>query len=1013
MAGLFYELVWSRYLAMFVGHAAFAQVLVISVFLGGLAAGALAVGRRSASVANPLLLYAGAEALLCLAGLAFHPIFVGVTDLAYARVFPALASPGVTTLVQWLIATLMILPQAVLLGTTFPLMSAGLLRADPGRTGLTVALLYFVNSLGGAIGVLVGGFALIAWAGLPGVLMGAAALNGLAAIVAFAVHRNWVAEDRPPPLPATPRPRVASPIEGHSPALWRLLIGVSFFTALASFIYEIGWIRMLSLAMGSATHSFELMLSAFILGLAIGALLSGRIVDRSATPLRALGWIQWCMGLTALLTIFVYQESFDVIGALVRTLPEREDGYTLFTIGRYGIAMAVMLPSTICAGMTLPLITGTLLDAGAGERAVGWVYGVNTLGSVIGVGLAGLVLLPLLGLKGMLIAGATLDMMLGVVVLLFAARVGWGVRTAAPALATALTAAVVLLMGGFVTLDGRELIGGVYRYGTLPDPASFEGLFYADGRTATVGVHRLTDYELTVLSTNGKPDASLSDRWLRSAREPLEPEPIRWQDESTQVVAALTALAHVPGARSAAMIGHGSGVTGHYLLAKPDLTSLVTIEIEPQMLEGSRLFMPANARVFDDPRSRIVIDDAKAYFSHRQEQYDLILSEPSNPWVSGTASLFTREFYDRVGGYLAPGGVFAQWIQLYELTDEAATTVLAALHRSFDDYRSFLVGDTDLLIVATNGRGLGSPDWSVAEYPDLVRDLGHVHPFTPAYLSATRIFDRASVADLLETFQPVNSDYFPHLDLAAEKGRFFDSFAEGLYGLASDRFDLVAALEGRRVGFSPPAPVPVWGIPKMHALGLASWLRDEERPDASPSELEYRDAAQGYQALKALAEADEAPPRGWIRWTDRFRDVEEALHGASSGVADEAFYRRVRSYLAAQRPPAEVWASVDFMHGIASWDAPEAARAGQVVLRPVAEDEAVWVEPGTLLDGLVWARLTLGDVEGALGALERLLPMSGRAPDDFRIRLLRAHIEGRTSSPDAGSPADSQESVQP
>ena len=1002
VAGLIYELVWSRYLAMMVGHAAYAQVLVISVFLAGLALGSLAVGRRSERIRRPLRLYAAAEALLCVAGLAFHPVFVQLSEAAYTHLFPALGTPGLTSAAQWTLASLLILPQSILLGTTFPLMSAGLLRAMPDRTGHTVAWLYFVNSFGGAAGVLLGGFGLIAWAGLPGALGGAAFLNALAAGLALAVTRGRI------PTPATDGPdRTRSPLSeasvGAGPALsslWAVLLTVSFFTALASFIYEIAWIRMLSLAMGSATHSFELMLSAFILGLALGSLASARLVTRSRRPLRALGWIQWLMGLTALATLFAYQESFDVMGYLVRTLPQREDGYTLFTLARYGVAMAVMLPSTICAGMTLPLITSVLLDARAGERAVGWVYGVNTLGSMAGVALAGLVLLPALGLKGMLVAGATLDMLLGVGVLLFVARRGAAPRsrraTGQTGLAAGLTAVAVLSFVGLVHLDGRELIGGVYRYGTLPRPDAFEPLFYADGRTATVGVHRLTEHGLTVLSTNGKPDASLGDRWLESTRTDLPPEPIYFQDEATQLVAALVSLAHVPDARSAAMIGHGSGVTGHYLLAKPDLESLITIEIEPQMLAGSSVFFPANARVFEDPRSRIVIDDAKAWFSHRRDRYDLILSEPSNPWVSGTASLFTREFYRRVQDYMSPGGVFAQWIQLYELTDDAVSTVLAALHHTFADYRAFLVGDTDLLIVARAEGALPEPDWSVATYPPLVEDLSHIHPLAPVHLGATRVFGRAAVAPLLDTFEPLNSDYFPHLDLAAERGRFFNSFAEGLYGLAEDRFDLPSALEGRRTDFAAYAPVPVWGIPRMRALGLSSWLRlaaeDRTRTGGAPA-FEYTDAEQRLDELVQLMELGNPPPRGWIRWTQRFRAVDAWLHGGTAGVADREFYRRVRAYLEAQNAPSEVWATVDFFEGVGLWDAAAVAAAAQILVRPVAEEEAAWVDAGTLLDGAVWAGVAMGDSAGARRDLARLLPASGRDGGDFRVRLLRAHIE--------------------
>jgi predicted membrane-bound spermidine synthase len=196
-----------------------------------------------------------------------------------------------------------------------------------------------------------------------------------------------------------------------------VLLVVAFGTALASFTYEIGWIRMLSLLLGSATHSFELMLSAFILGMALGAWLIRRRSDDTEDPLRLLGGIQVLMGLAALLSLPVYLGLFDVVATMVQTFSGRPDGYAWFNAGRYGLSLVVMLPSTILAGMTLPLITGTLIRSGAGERVIGRVYGFNTLGSVAGACLAGLFALPILGLEGLIVAGAGVDALLGLWVL--------------------------------------------------------------------------------------------------------------------------------------------------------------------------------------------------------------------------------------------------------------------------------------------------------------------------------------------------------------------------------------------------------------------------------------------------------------------------------------------------------------------------------------------------------------------------------------------------------------------
>src|SRR4030081_430212 len=176
-AGLVYESIWTRYLGLFVGHGAYAQVLVLVIFLGGMSVGALTVGRRAERVRNPLQWYAMVELAVGLVGLIFHDVFLWATHAAYDTLFPALGPGTLHVLAKWTIAALLILPQSVLLGATFPLMVAGALRYRPERAGRTIALLYFANSLGAAGGVLVAGFVLIARNGLPGTLLAAAMTN--------------------------------------------------------------------------------------------------------------------------------------------------------------------------------------------------------------------------------------------------------------------------------------------------------------------------------------------------------------------------------------------------------------------------------------------------------------------------------------------------------------------------------------------------------------------------------------------------------------------------------------------------------------------------------------------------------------------------------------------------------------------------------------------------------------------------------------------------------------------
>ena len=989
-AGLVYEVLWSRYLGLLVGHSAYAQVIVLAVFLGGMGAGALLTGARSVRLADPLKWYARVEILIGLFGFAFDPVFRWLMGTVFERLLPAAGTGPASLVATWVIASLAVLPQSILLGTTFPLMTAGILRRAPAQPGRLLSMLYAANSGGAAIGAMVAGFVLIPALGLPGAVLTAAVLNLTAGLIALVLSGQKAAE----PTVATEADPRASAVDPRLPAV---LLTVAAGTAVASFLYEVSWIRMLSLLLGSATHAFETMLSAFILGLALGAFWVRRGADGWAHPLRALGVIQFVMGCTALATLPLYHDAFGWMVTLMRAFDATETGYVGFSAGRYAISLAIMLPSTFCAGATLPLITKVLLTRGGGEAAIGRVYGVNTLGSIAGVILAGLVLLPLIGLKATLISGAALDIALGALVLAAAAD-----RVTRRLAAGAVVAGVVVVAATAAgpRLDRELIMSGVFRTGFLPARDTFEPLFYADGRTATVSVYRNFATGGTVISTNGKPDASLPDSWLAPCSEDSPPR-VLVGDPATQTLAPLMALAHNPGARTAAVIGFGSGMSSAAVLAgAPDLQSLVTIEIEPAMVEGARLFLPANRRAYEDPRSTIVIEDARAYFARTGQRFDYVLSEPSNPWVAGVSGLFTTEFYRQVRGQLADDGVFAQWFQLYELNDVLARSILAAIHENFGSYAVYQTDYTNVLVVASPAPSLRPAAWSaVFDQPTLRQDLCHVVPITGAMLDASRLLDRRALAPLLDEGGGANSDYYPVLDIGAERARYLRQRAAGLAELAEARFDFVAALTGSRMGFGTDTEAVVPDVPRQRAQAVAAAVRtpaepmQESRSDAR-SQARYVVSRWNAQLERGRAPAD------WRAWLTEFDAVERVVHGAARGAADTAFYDRVGAFLTRASAPDEVRDVVAFQRGLAGWDFPLARAMGARLLTAAARDE-VLVPQRELLEGVVTANLLTGDATAADSLFRLLLPRVQFVTGDLRMLLLAAYVEAarRVRSP--------------
>ena len=351
---------------------------------------------------------------------------------------------------------------------------------------------------------------------------------------------------------------------------------------------------MLSLVLGSSTHAFELMLSAFIMGIAFGGLWIKQRIDSSDDPTRFLATVQIAMGILALATLPIYGSTFNIMAWLIKNLPKTELGYVLFNLSSHGIAMVIMLPASFCAGMTLPLITTTLLRSGAGEKSIGAVYGLNTIGSILGVFAAIHLAMPFLGLKGMILLGAGIDIALGLG-LVWWSKPSWRVRAI---YATAGMAALLIPLI-WLELDPGKMASGVYRRGTILDPATAETIFHRDGKTATVSVTQ--ESGLMTIRTNGKPDAAIKVAGSGIA-----------EDEYTMTMLGALGTILYPEAKTAAVIGWGSGLSTHVLLTSPNIERVDTIEIEPEMITAAKLFGSRVHLAYDDTRSHVQVEDAKS-----------------------------------------------------------------------------------------------------------------------------------------------------------------------------------------------------------------------------------------------------------------------------------------------------------------------------------------------------------------------------------------------------------------
>ncbi len=993
ISGLIYESIWSRYIRQFVGSAATAQILVLSLFMGGMSLGALLAGRYIRRVRSPVLVYGLIEGVIGLYALAFPYLQSAAMRVSYDVLFPALGGGTSVVIAKWLVAGLLILPPCIALGTTFPLMSVGILRRDLTRSGEVLSLLYFTNSLGASLGALLSGFVLVGRLGLPGTLMVAASLNLFIMVVAV--------RDRDPAAPIEARkPATGDGPAGAGPVVW-LFLAVAFGTGLSSFMYEIGWIRLLSMVLGSATHSFEVMLSAFILGLAMGGLFIRKRMDGYKRPEVVLAIVQMAMGLAAIATLPLYELAVQGMGWLMDydagardlwffelSLSRTESLWRTFNVVRYLLCLLIMFPATFCAGMTLPLLTHVMLKRGQGENVVGNIYGVNTLGAISGAVAAGLLLMPLVGIKGVIILGALVDLVLGLWLILQEVRSGRATAAIRRFLYTASVGTVLAVTVGLLAIrvDPMVLTSTVFRHGRQELPDYYEILSYVDGRTASVTVVDNTSHpSYHIIYTNGKPDASvILDRWPEDRDKDLGPDIAG--DEPNQFLVGIVPLMAKPDATHAALIGFGSGVTCHVVLGSPNLEWLDTVEIEPEMVEGSRFFLPVNRRAYEDPRSHIHFDDAKAYFASAGIKYDFIISEPTNPWVSGVSSLFTVEFYQEAKRYLKPGGLLAQWLQGYELSDELMMSVLAAIDSEFEDYLVVRIGSLDWVILSSPDGPIPELSADVLGWPGLQESFDLLGIHDVGQIDGLIVANRRLLHPFISKRTP-NRDDRPLLDTGAEKQRFLRSSAEFLHEMRWSPAPILPALAG-----IAPRSYPAEGIgdrrdphileePEEAALLMRRFERGDVRIPEGLSGMKM--------SLWSKQQATGAA--GWGAWLGATYEVYAKII-PHLDVASTRWWAQVIEIGLADGAPPEVRSAVEIMDAMARHDGPRLWAA----VEPTLGDEAHPL-PTTMrsLAGLV--ALELMGVEASRRQAYAREHMAGHGNDGtsvgFGYDVLRAFAE--------------------
>jgi spermidine synthase len=639
--GLVYEVLWLRMLSLVFGHTVYAITTVLAAFMAGLALGSFLFARASVRIRNLIQAYGLIEigiGIYCL----LIPWLFQLAASVYLDLHRLLGfSYDTFSFLQFLLLFSLLLLPTTLMGGTLPVLSQALVKQEAGL-GQQVGTLYAINTFGAVVGVILAGYALVSAFGTRTATFMAVMANLAVGTLAIAYSRK---------LHTLEQVTAETPQKAPLPAAF-LTVATLAISGSVSMIYEVAWTRALALVIGSSTYAFTAMLVAFLVGIAGGSALYSWIWGKHRASIGVFALIQVGIGLAVMLTSLAFERIPELFLLALRW----SDSPSFVQLTQFVVSASALLPSTLLIGATFPCAVAIVAGPSQVGRDVGQVYAANTVGAIIGTVGAGFMLVPSIGIQASLKVGIAVNVLTGALLLVAARRpiALWQWGAVGTALATVVGALIMPPWDQRVLSSGPAIYGKAYLgaagSGSLIDLLRAQKLlFYKEGPSGTVSVNQ--EGRHLFLRTNGKLDAGTA------------------VDMPTQLLSGHLPMLFHPDPKRVLVIGMGSGITAGAVARHP-IERLDIAEIEPAVFEASRFFSAIHGGVLQDSRVRPVVADARNFLLTTDGRYDAIISEPSNPWVGGLASLFSTEFFWLARAHLEPGGIMLQWIQGYNLYQE-------------------------------------------------------------------------------------------------------------------------------------------------------------------------------------------------------------------------------------------------------------------------------------------------------------------------------------------------------
>ncbi|MBN1627710.1 MAG: fused MFS/spermidine synthase [Deltaproteobacteria bacterium] len=825
LAGLIYQILWLRMIDKVVGSAPFAVATVLSVFMGGLALGSWLAGRyidRVSSRSNLISFYGKVEAAIGIYGLLL-PFLVYLVKPVYMLAYNSLFTHFILyRLFTFFGCSLLLIIPTTLMGVTLPVLCRFYVE-DLGHIGARTGRLYGINTIGGAAGAVLCGFFLIAEFGVWGSIITAAGINILIGIICISMGRGdrpfVVSDSNIQRSKKDAKPKHNEFVLTEDKTIIMLSLWIFGISGFCSMSYEVFWTRLLGLIMGPTTYSFSLVVSTFIIGLALGNLVFGRMADLVKDSFRLLVITQVCAACLAILVSQFLGNSQFFFSKLIYAF-QAEFGEKILV--QAIVLFFILVGPTIFLGATFPLVNRiyarSLPEIG---KSIGTAYAVNTIGAILGSFAAGFILIPLFGKENgiRIVTGFQLSVSLLALTYVIL-KTGERIRAAVTGLITMFIG--ILLLVNLPSWNHNILSRGwYYRSENFKQYFSTTSWFEAVWKGASKFAEHVSDIDVvfygdgiggfTTVEKSVNPIGRANYTMLNSGKMDASSH----SDRLTQALSAHIPLLFYPNPEKVMVLGLASGMTAGEALLYP-VKQLDVLEINDQVIKAAEFFTPWNNNCLTNPNTRIIVQDGRNHLELTDEKYDVIISEPSNPWMAGLANLFTLDYFKTVKERLRGNGIFIQWTNAYDMDWDSFAMIGRTFAEVFPDGLLIeTISSSDFLLVGFSEEK--SLDLKTAE-----RNIVFAGQSKNISIRDPKVIFNLIVTEDLKGFfgpGPLHTDNWPLLEFATPKsiGRSSGTIEEMIKRnsrLSGETKEIVESnknidpaldrLELLKAGFSPP-----------------------------------------------------------------------------------------------------------------------------------------------------------------------------------------------------------------